>query len=81
MTPLITAEPFTSLLARAHDAGTGIAHSHPCPAALPGELVITERCGPWVTVLSAESDCPQGAGAAARAWAEATGALYAERAA
>jgi hypothetical protein len=81
MTPIITVEPYTGLLHRSHDASWGITHSHPSPAVQYGELVICERAHGLITVLSTEADCPFGIDAAARAWAEATGAIYQERAA
>lgn len=77
MRAIITVERYTPLLHRAHEASRGIAHDHPSPAVQFGELVIAERQGALVTVLSTEPDCPYGIDAAARAWADATGAVYA----
>lgn len=81
MQAIISVEPYTGLLHRTHEAGRGIVHNHPSPAVQYGQLVITERSGAFATVLSAQADCPYDIYAAARAWAEATGAMYAERAA
>lgn len=77
MKTIITVEAYTPLLHRSHEASRGIAHDHPSPAVQFGELVITERQGAYVTVLSTEADCPYGIDLAAQAWADATGAVYA----
>lgn len=86
--PVITAEPFTAALAAAHEASRGITHDYDAPPVPEGSLVVTERCGDRVTILSFGAECRTHVGVclndaeqAARAWAEATGGVYEPRAA